>query len=26
VLGGPGGTITGRLMAIEAHTEKIPGI
>jgi len=26
VLGGPGETITGRLMAIEAHTEKIPGI
>lgn len=25
VLGGPGGAITGRLMAIESRTEKIPG-
>ncbi|MGP8174713.1 MAG: hypothetical protein ACLP7O_09225, partial [Terracidiphilus sp.] len=25
VLGGPGGPITGRLMAIESRTEKIPG-
>jgi len=25
VLGGPGGAITGRLMAIESRTEKVPG-